>query len=128
MERHRGLREPHPAEHAAYETVPLRHGAERVDGLAVDEPEVADVGGDVDVGQRTDELVEQRCRPKLQARFAVSADTQRVDDLEALPPLRGEVEDDFRWILQVGVHHDDGVAGRAVHAGRDRDLMSEIAR
>ena len=29
--------------------------------------------------------------------------------------------------MQVGVHHDDGLAARVVHAGGDGDLMAEIA-
>jgi hypothetical protein len=52
MERHRRLPETHPGEHPAHEAIPLRHGAEGLKGPAVDEPEVAHIGRNVDGGEK----------------------------------------------------------------------------
>ena len=37
------------------------------------------------------------------------------------------LEHDFRGVLQVGVHHDHGVAFGQVHAGGDGNLVAEVA-
>jgi hypothetical protein len=51
-----------------------------------------------------------------------------MDDVVTLLPFVDQTLDDFGRILQVGVHHDDRVALCGIHAGGDRDLMTEIAR
>ena len=51
----------------------------------------------------------------------------RVDDVVALAPAGGELEDHLRRILEIAVEHDHRVAQRDVDAGSQRDLVSEVA-
>ncbi len=59
MERHDGLAEADPGEHAAHEAVALRHGEEGVERLAVDEAEIADVAGNLDVAELAQQAIEE---------------------------------------------------------------------
>src|SRR4029453_11814453 len=57
-----------------------------------------------------------------------AAASDRVDDVEPLPPAPRELEDDLGRILEVRVHHDDGIPRRKVETGRDRGLVPEVPR
>ena len=48
------------------------------------------------------------------------------DHVEALAPPRCHLQDDLRGILEIGVHDDHRIAGGDVHAGGDRDLVTEV--
>ena len=50
-----------------------------------------------------------------------------VGDVGTRPPTLQHLRDDFGRILEVGVHNDGGIAGRALQAGGNGDLMAEIA-
>src|SRR3954451_11265244 len=125
-ERNPDLAVADPAEHAAHVAVRLPHRAERVEGSAIDETEVADVERNVDVAHPPEEAVEGRSRRALERRVALPLLTDGVDDVVTVAPARGELERDLRRVLQVGVHHDHGVTGRDVQAGGDGDLVSEV--
>src|SRR3954467_872257 len=57
-----GLPEAEPGDHAAYEAVLLRHLPKRVEHLAIDQAEVADVGGGAAPGKPAEEPGEQTAR------------------------------------------------------------------
>src|SRR5439155_1282166 len=61
------LPEPDPAEHAADEAAALAHPREDVEHPPVDEPEVADVDRDLDLGDPVEGTVEGRRRHPLEA-------------------------------------------------------------
>ena len=54
----------------AHEAVAFRHRLEGLERAAVDEAEVADVGRDVDLGERAHQLVEERRGPALEPGLA----------------------------------------------------------
>jgi hypothetical protein len=128
VELHDRLTEADPGEHAAHETVALRHGEETIERLAVDEPKIADIARDFDVAELGEQAVEEIGGDALEAALALARQPLGVDDLVALFPLGDHVEDDFGRVLQVGVHDDDRAAHGVLHARGDRDLVAEIAR
>src|SRR3954454_22776072 len=117
-----------PRDHASYKTILLRHAAQCLQDLAVNQPEVADVCWNRDRGHSPEQLVEQIRAGALECTLTRARQAAGVDDLEALLPFCDHLADDLRRILQIGVHHDDRFSGSHVHSGCDRDLMAEIAR
>jgi hypothetical protein len=117
-----------PGEHAAHEAVLLRHLAQGVEHLAVDQTEVSNVSRDADRGHAGEHPIEQMGGDALEPAFACARQTARIDDVVALLPFGDHLFDDFRRVLQVGIHDDDRCALRRVHAGGDGDLVAEIAR
>ena len=101
---HRDLPETNPAEHSADVPVPLPQLQEGVEGLAVDQPEVADVHMLVNLGQPAQQAVVEPRRRLLQEGLTLPALPDGVHDLVAFLPPRCHLEDDLRWILEVGVH------------------------
>ena len=128
MERNFGLSEAEPRKHAAHEAVPLRHRLERVKDLAVDQSEIADIAWDVDRGKAAEQFVENSGGPAFKLGFAFARQSARVNDVITLFPSRNHVADNFRRILEIGVHYDDGFASAHIHTGGDRDLVAEIPR
>ena len=106
MESHFGLPEAEPGDHAAHEAVLLRHLAQRVEHLAVDQAEVADVGRDADRGYAVEYPIEQMSSGALEPAFAGARQAARIDDVVALLPFGDQLLDDFGRVLQVGVHDD----------------------
>ena len=80
------------------------------------------------LGDPVEAAVEPRRGRALEPRLALADVAHRVDDVVALAPARGELEDDLGRILEVGVEHDHRVARREVDAGGERDLVAEVAR
>jgi hypothetical protein len=128
MEFHDRLPKADPGEHAAHEAVAFRHRQEAVERLAVDETKIADVAWNFDVAEAAEQAIEQVGGQPFESAFALSRKALGVDDLIARFPFGDHFEHDLGRVLQIGVHDDDGLAGCALHAGRDRDLMAEIAR
>ena len=95
---------------------------------AVDEAEVADVERHLDLGDLVEAAVEPGGGRPLEPRLAVALLADRVDDVVALAPARGELEHDLGRVLQVGVEHDHRVARGQVDAGGQRDLVAEVPR
>ncbi len=123
-----GLGEADPAEHAADEAARLAHLVEDVERTPVDETEVTDVEGHLDLGDLVEPAVEPRGRRPLEPGLAVALLPDRIDDVVALAPARRELEHDLGRILQIRVEHDHRVAGRDVDAGGEGDLVPEVPR
>jgi hypothetical protein len=101
---------------------------EDVESPPIHEPEVADVDGNLNLGDPVEGTVEGVRRRPLEPCLPLARSPNRVDDVVALAPPLSEVEDDLRRILQVCIQHDDGVPGREVYPCRERDLMPEVPR
>ena len=127
VEEHRGLLEADVADQAAQEAVALAVLAQLVDHLAVDEPEVPGVLGDVDRGHLAEEPVEAVGGELLERRVLARA-ALRIDDVEALFPLLEQLQRDPRRVLHVAVHDDRGVRVDQVEPGGDGHLVPEVAR
>ena len=112
---------------AAHEPHTLRQSLHGVDDATIHEAEIAGVERNVDVGNRTQQAIEDAIRDCLE-RVPCAAPAHREDDVASLAPQTDEIGDDLRWILQVAVHDDDGSTLRVINARGDRGLMSEIAR
>jgi len=52
----------------------------------------------------------------------------RVDHLGALSPVLDKRFDQRRWVLQVGIEHDDNLAAGRGNTRRKRGLFAKIAR
>ena len=120
------LAESNPAEHSPHVAVRLAHGLERLERPPVDESEVAHLEGHVDVADAAKETVERGRRRLLETRFPGASLADAVDHVESLAPTGRHLQHDLRGVLEIGVHDDDRVAGGDVHAGGDRDLVTEV--
>ncbi len=108
------------------EAHPFGQGLQGVDDLAVHQAEVAAVQRDVQVADRVHDPVEGEVAQSLRrALLALLADG--VDDIEPFLPAPDELQQHFRGILEVPVHHDDRPALRVIEAGRNRRLVAEVA-
>jgi hypothetical protein len=58
----------------------------------------------------------------------LSFDAHAVHDFEALVALVQQLEQLFRWVLQIAVHLDDPATGGAQDARLDRGLLAVVAR
>ena len=123
----RGL-EAHPRRHAAQEAVALAQPGQRVDDLAVEQPEVARVGLERDLREPPHERVEAARGDELEARLAAAHPPLGDHHVDPLPPALHELRDDLGRVLQVAVDDHDGVAAGVVEAGGDRELVAERAR
>ena len=126
--RDRGLAITDPDGHAAQEPIALAHRQQRIEGAAVEQPEVARVVLELDLRQPVEQRVEPARGGELEARLAFSLLADGIDDVTAGAPVVEHAGDELRRILKVGVEHHDRVATRMVEAGGERRLMPEIAR
>ena len=122
------LVEADPDGHPAQEARALGHRQQRVQGAPVEQPEVAAVGLEVDLGELVEELVEPLRRGQLEGRLALALLAHRVHDVGSLAPLGDHVGDQLRGVLEVGVDHRHGVPGGVLEARRERGLVAEVAR
>src|SRR5439155_15224644 len=119
--------DPRPTPHPAHEARALGHRVQHVNDTAVHQREVAAVHGEIDRADPREETVEHVVRGALEPR-GPSRLPDRVHDVVAVEPARDELRHDLGRVLQIAVHHDDGVAGGRLEPGRDRCLMAERPR
>ena len=117
-----------PHRHAAQKARALGHLQQRVQRPAIEQAEVAGVRLEVDLGEFVEQLVEPRGGRELERGLALAPLAHGIHDVRALAPLRDHLADQLRRILQIGVEHRDGVAGRVLQAGGERGLVAEVAR
>ena len=100
-----------------------------VDHAAVQEAEVRGPGGNGDVAGGVDQFVERRRGPPLEpAGVARVVFADGVHDAVSLKPRGKHLGDQFRRMLQVGVHHDHRVAPGELQARADGALVAEVPR
>ena len=100
----------------------LPHGGNH---RAPEQREIAGVFGKVDLRKRGDDPVEHSIGCAQKPAF-LPGRTACVDDIGACLMMPQEVRDDLRFVLQVGVHQDDGVTGRVIERRSEGRLVSEI--
>src|SRR5579859_2284234 len=122
-----GLAKANPGREPAHEAMVLTHLPHGQHHLAVNQPEVAGVGRNVNRRQTANDAVEHGRGEQLEPGFADAHRPLRIDHLVALVPLFDQLVDHLRRVLQVGVDNDDRVALGVVNAGRDGDLVAKIA-
>ena len=127
IEGHRSLAEPDPGEHAAHEPVALGHGEKAVERPAIDQAEIARVTRRRNVAEPPHEAIEEVGRRALEPAFPLTGGALGRDDVVALLPFGDHLQDDFRRVLQIRVHHDDRAASGMIEPDGDRDLVTEIA-
>ena len=99
----------------------------RVGDAAVEQAEVADVGGHVDRGDALQHPIEDLDQEEAERALAGPLGAHRRHDVEAFAPLGDQLGDDLGRILQVGVDHHHGAAAGVLDAGRDGRLVAEVA-
>ena len=108
--------------------MPLRHCLQHIHDFAIHQSEIARIHRDTHIGNAIDQPIEQRRAESLEPALALTFCPDGVHDLVAILPLLRQFGYGFRRILQVRVDDDHGVAPCIVPAGRDGDLMAEVAR
>jgi hypothetical protein len=63
----------------------------------------------------------------LEEGVAVAVGALGGDDVVALLIEGNELGEEFGWVLEIGVHDDDAIAGGAVDTGGDGGLVAEVA-
>ena len=94
----------------------LAHRAQRRDGPRIEEPEIAGAFRQARVSDRAKELVEALRQHPPQGTIDIAAAALGEDVLVALSPARDESLDQFRRMLQIGIH-DDGRSARSHDRG-----------
>ena len=126
--RHAGLLEADPGAQAAQEAVDLgqRSSARprRGDRAARSRRRPAGPTRTTSTGRRGRRACTRTC--SVQRRLAL--DALPVDDVVARLPLRGELLDQLRRVLQVAVEQHHGVAGGDAHAAGEGALRAEVPR
>jgi hypothetical protein len=89
-----------PREEPAHVAVRLTQLSELLQRLAVDEPEIACIWRDLDVGEPAEHAVEEPGHGSAQERLAPAVASNGVDDLVALAPARDQLRRDLRRILR----------------------------
>src|SRR3954462_7626745 len=84
-----------------YKTVLLRHPAQCVQDLAVNQPEVADICWNRDRGHSPEQPIEQICAGALECTLARARQAAGVDNLVSFLPFCDHLADDLRRILQI---------------------------
>ena len=119
------LPESEEAAEPANEPTTLREPVERVDDPAIHQAEIAAIERDVEVADQAQDSVERKVsQPLEEALFAAPADG--VHDVVAIPPQPEKLRQQFRGVLQIAVHHDDGLSSGMLEPRRDRGLVAEI--
>src|SRR3954462_14023569 len=90
-----------------YKTVLLRHPAQCVQDLAVNQPKVADICWNRDRGHSPEQLVKQIRAGPLESTLTRTRQAAGVDNLESFLPFCDHLAHHLRRILQIGVHDDD---------------------
>ena len=121
------LAETDRGDHAPDEAAALAHGQQGGQGPTVDEPEVTDIDGDVDIGQAAEEPIEDLGGLPLHPGVRAPVGADPVGDVVALPPAGGHLQHHGRRVLEVGVHDDHGLSTGQVHPGGDGGLVAEVA-
>ncbi len=123
----RRLAQTDPAHHAADEAVALGHGIEMVERAPAHQPEIADIGRDLDIRQLVQQGVEGGRTLDLEPPLARPDATLRVYDVNPFVHLRRQLAEKFRRILKVGIENENPVAATDFQTGAERDLVAVIA-
>jgi hypothetical protein len=100
----------------------------RIDHPPAHQPEVAGVARQLHAAEVLHQPVEQvRGRP-LRPGLAFARTPFAVDHVESAPPAGHQRRDHLRWVLQVGIDHDHGIAAGVLQPGGGGDLLAKIAR
>ena len=128
VERHADRLEADPGEKAFVEARALAHRQKRVDRLPVKETEVACAGRQPHVAKFLQQAIEDAGKSDAQFWIGRAIDALAIDVLVSFSPFFDELRDDFRRVLQVGVHDHDSASAGVIETGGDRNLLAEIAR
>lgn len=105
----------------------LAEVADGVNGATGEEAEIADFGDDAAIDEVAHEGVEEGGGMAFEEGVAVAVGALGGDDIVALLIEGDELGEEFGWVLEIGVHDYDAVAGGAVDAGGDGGLVAEVA-
>src|SRR5258708_40176961 len=95
---------------------------------AVHQAKIDGVQRNARIRKVTDDAVKKPGCPKLESSFSVALRANPINYVISIHPLRHEIEDDFRGVLQIGVDDGHAIAGGVLQAGGNRDLMPEVSR
>ena len=110
---------------SSHEPATFREAIERIDDAAVHQAEIAAVHGDLQVADHSEQAIERPVGDPFEKSLP-STSTDRVNDVVAASPESNQVRNQFGRVLQVAVHHDDGLAPGVLEPRRDRRLVAEI--
>ena len=105
----------------------FRHGQQQVENPAGHQPEVAGIGGDIDIGEPVDQAVEAGRGRALKKAFAVTLAALAVNHIGILIHQRHHVGQQLRRILQIGIDDQDALAAADRQPGGERELVAVVA-
>ena len=106
--------------------MPLAHLRQRIDSLAIHQPEIPGIERDLNIGDAVDQTVKQGCRGFLKPGLALTLRAHGIHDFIALTPFPNQIGDDLRRVLQISIHDDYGTTLAEVHPCSHGDLMPKI--
>ena len=104
----------------------LTHRAQRRDGPRVEKAEIPGALRQAGFSDRAKELVEPLRQQPPQRTIDAVIDALGKDIFVAFPPTRDKHLDQFRRMLQIGIHDDGRGTPRMIETGRYGDLLAEI--
>jgi len=105
----------------------LADAAQRVHSLAIQQPKITGIQGNVHARDFVDQAIKQLRCPQLEFGLALALGAHRVHHLVALFPLGHHVQDDAGRVLQVSVDDDHSLALSVIRTCGNGDLMSKIS-
>jgi hypothetical protein len=110
----------------------LGHGGQQVEHTAGDQPEVAGIERDLDIGHAADQAIEGGGGGALEQALAVALTALAVDHVGAPLPVhsvheRHHVGQELGRVLQVGIDDQDALAAAQGEPGGERELMAVVA-
>ena len=94
--------------------------------MAGEQSEVARIRRDVYKGNTPQESIEDEGRPPFECRLTRPGLPPGANDIESLLPTPDQFGDDFRGVLEIGIHQNDGVASRMIEPGTQSELVPEV--
>src|SRR5262249_22465952 len=98
-----------PTDQAAYEAAPFSRGLHSVHHTATQQAEIASIKRNINLCQPPEEGIKERGGTALEKVFPGALPPHCVDNIVAVPPFLDEIQDQFRWVLEISIHNDDGI-------------------
>jgi hypothetical protein len=106
----------------------ISSSSNNIDDRTVEQHEIGAAGRNARVAHRIEQPIKEAGRKPLQRREGgLVIASPGCDDLGACPPSGYQLGDQFRRMLKIGVHEDDGSAAGVAQSGAQGCLLAKIA-
>lgn len=123
-----GATKAQPIDEGARHAVLFREAVELIEHNPINQPKIGGVRLDGNVRNAIDDFIEKQRANLFNQTFAFVRFAHTDNHFIALLPATQEFGNYFDGMLQVGIKRQAGGAATVMHAGRQRNLLAEIAR